>query len=145
MRKSVVLPDPDDPSRTVVFLDGMTSEKLSTATVPSAKILVIEWNSIIVAENDVYANRDAECSAPRQTCGPVHHVIGQSRSTIGQRSLEQTFVESWINPRNREPGNAVTAKYGSCPGRAQPRVRDPEAVVFLRRKHHLRCVRALCG
>ena len=46
MRSSVVLPHPDDPTKTVVLCAGSTRLKSSTAVVPSAKRFVTERNSI---------------------------------------------------------------------------------------------------
>lgn len=47
MRSSVVLPHPDDPTKTVVFREGMTRLKSSTARVPSGNSLVTLLNSIM--------------------------------------------------------------------------------------------------
>lgn len=47
MRRIVVLPLPEDPTSTVICRDGTTSEKSSTATVPSGKRFVTERNSIM--------------------------------------------------------------------------------------------------
>ena len=46
IRSRVVLPQPDEPTNTVVLCDGMTRLKSSTAAVPSAKGLVTWRNSI---------------------------------------------------------------------------------------------------
>src|SRR6188768_1413208 len=46
MRSRVVLPEPDDPTSTVVLREGMTSEKSSTATASSVKRLDTARNSI---------------------------------------------------------------------------------------------------
>ena len=45
MRSSVVLPQPDEPTKTVVECDGMTRLKSPTAVVPSANVL--ETRSIL--------------------------------------------------------------------------------------------------
>jgi hypothetical protein len=44
MRRSVVLPHPDEPTKTVVLRDGMTRLKSSTARVPSGNSLVTLLN-----------------------------------------------------------------------------------------------------
>ncbi len=51
MRRSVVLPHPEDPTRTVAWWAGRTKLKSSTATVPSGNCLVTDRNSIIVASS----------------------------------------------------------------------------------------------
>ena len=49
MRSSVVLPQPDEPTKTVVLWAGSTRLKSSTATVPSANRFVTDRNSIDMA------------------------------------------------------------------------------------------------
>ena len=48
MRSRVVLPQPDEPTKTVVLCAGMTRLKSSTARVPSGNSFVTPVNSIIV-------------------------------------------------------------------------------------------------
>src|SRR5674476_1341876 len=47
MRSSVVLPQPDEPTRTVVVRDGIVRLKPSTARAPPANCLLTDSNSII--------------------------------------------------------------------------------------------------
>ncbi len=47
MRSRVVLPQPLEPTKTVVVRDGMTRLKSSTALVPSGYVLRTERNSIM--------------------------------------------------------------------------------------------------
>src|SRR6185312_3297312 len=47
IRRSVVLPEPEEPTSTVVLREGMTRLKFSTATVPSGNLFVTSRNSII--------------------------------------------------------------------------------------------------
>ncbi len=47
IRSSVVLPQPDEPTSTVVWWDGRTKLKSSTATVPSGNSLRTDRNSIM--------------------------------------------------------------------------------------------------
>src|SRR3978361_1873250 len=49
MRSSVVFPQPDEPTKTVVLRDGITTLKLSTAWVPSGYSFETDLNSIIRA------------------------------------------------------------------------------------------------
>jgi hypothetical protein len=49
IRRIVVLPLPEEPTRTVIVRDGITKEKSSTATVPSGNSFVTERNSIMCA------------------------------------------------------------------------------------------------
>ncbi len=47
IRSNVVLPQPEEPTKTVVWCDGSTRLKSSTATVPSGNCLDTDSNSII--------------------------------------------------------------------------------------------------
>ena len=47
MRSSVVLPQPEEPTKTVVLREGSTRLKSSTARVPSGNSFVTERNSIM--------------------------------------------------------------------------------------------------
>ena len=47
IRSRVVLPQPEDPTRTVVLPEGRTKVKSPTATVPSGNCLLTERNSIM--------------------------------------------------------------------------------------------------
>ena len=47
MRSNVVLPHPEDPTKTVVLREGMTRLKSSTARVPSGNSFVTLLNSIM--------------------------------------------------------------------------------------------------
>lgn len=51
MRSSVVLPQPLDPTSTVVRCEGITRLKPSTASVPSANLFEMERNSITVLDS----------------------------------------------------------------------------------------------
>ncbi len=64
MRRRVVLPQPDDPTNTVVWRDGMTTLKSSTACVPSGYSFETDLNSIIEQRQ----NTDAE-----RTAGGIQH------------------------------------------------------------------------
>ena len=47
MRSNVVLPQPDEPTKTVVVREGSSRLKSLTASVPSAKVLAMERYSIM--------------------------------------------------------------------------------------------------
>jgi len=119
MRRSVVLPEPDDPTSTVVLRDGSTRLKSSTATVPSGNCFVTLTNSIIGAAHSSWATRIDTC----RTVLPKHYSAGPS-FRIGQHYEIET-QGSWLDlgahcaPRNvalllrRSRGLRKTPK-GSC-------------------------------
>src|SRR5450631_4399945 len=58
MRRLVVLPHPEGPTRTVILPDGAVRLRLSTATVPSGYVFVTESKRIIATPPRLF---DARC------------------------------------------------------------------------------------
>ena len=54
IRRDVVLPHPDGPTSTVIWPDGASSDRSSTATVPSGYLLVTLSNRITVLAHHVH-------------------------------------------------------------------------------------------
>src|SRR5690606_23719400 len=63
---SVVLPLPDEPTRTVMRRAGMMRLKSLTASAPPSKVFETERNSIICG---LYRETSSECSVKRAVCG----------------------------------------------------------------------------
>ncbi len=65
MRSDVVLPQPDGPTKTVIFPSSTVRSRLSTATVPSGKRLVTPRNSIIRGTSVVVGNHSPVAASQR--------------------------------------------------------------------------------
>ncbi len=76
IRSSVVLPQPDEPTSTVVLWDGRTKLKSSTATVPSGNRLVTERNSIMAAHPVAGLDRLSTASEPTGASNPAWRRLG---------------------------------------------------------------------
>ena len=65
MRRDVVLPQPDGPTKTVIFPSSTVRLRSSTATVPSGKRLVTPRNSIIRGTSVVIDDPSPVAASPR--------------------------------------------------------------------------------
>src|SRR3546814_18507937 len=83
IRSKVVLPDPDDPTSTVVLREGSTRLKSSTARVPSGKDLETCANSIMAPRADRSVDDLDSLPAGDDHGGVLYDAVDRRRVRLG--------------------------------------------------------------
>src|SRR5690606_5278014 len=84
IRRSVVLPDPLEPTRTVVVRDGMVRLKSSTASVPSGNLFDTESNVIMVTPSSDDVRGNCAWFQRRQCGGEDASIVTPGSAGVGR-------------------------------------------------------------